>query len=278
MGHAGYLFVLLRYTIPGVYHQQTHITPLYGRYRPDNAESFYILVHLALSPYSGGIYQKVLLSVLLKRRIYRIPGSARYRRYDNSVLSQQPVDKRRFPHVGLAYHGYLDSVLILVSCPFREAFDYSVEKISQIEHVGRGNRYRLAQSQLVKIVKVIRQPGSIHLVDGQYHFLARLHQHGCHLPVGSCYSVFPVRHEKYHVARVHGQLSLFPHLREDDILAVRFDTTRIYQSKMLAGPLGLSVYPVPGNTRSILHDGDPPAYHLIEKCGFSHVRPPYHGH
>ena len=76
-------------------------------------------------------------------------------------------------------------------------------------------------------------------------------------------------------SHVHGDLRLFPHLGQDHILGIRFDSAGVDEAEGPSPPLGFCVDPVPGDPRSIFHNGDSPAYDLIKKSGFSHIRPAY---
>ena len=265
MGDPGDFFILFCDPLLGIDHQQADVAAFDRCHRTEHAEFFNIFIDLALSSYPRRVDEQILLAVFFKRGIDRVSGRPCDRRNDDTVFSQKPVHQRRFPHIWFPDHSNLDGIIFLRSCSFRETVHDLIQKISQIQHVGCGNRDRFPESQLIKIIKIIRQLRFIDLVDSQNDFFARFHQHGSDFPVCCRDPFLAVHHKQDHIGGIHGHFCLVTHLRKDDVLAVRLDTARIDQCKMDPLPLRFRVYPVSRHARCIFHNGNPASYNFIEK-------------
>ena len=88
---------------------------------------------------------------------------------------------------------------------------------------------------------------AVHLIDRKDHRLPAPSQHICHLGIRIHQPLAHIHQENDHIRRVDGNLRLLSHLGENNILALRLNTSRIYYSEMMVQPLYLRIDPVPGN-------------------------------
>ena len=159
----------------------------------------------------------------------------------------------------------------------REAFNYPVEKIADIGHVGCTYRYRFTKSELVEIkYDLIRLRRGIDFIYYKDHFLARTAKKIRDLSVSCCETLFSVHHEADHVGHVHCHDCLISHLRTYGIIRTYFDSSGIDDSEFLAVPLCLGVDPVACNTRHVFDYRTSFTYKPVEECRLSDIRPSYY--
>ena len=272
MGDAGDLLVLFRDSFLRVDHEHAHIAAFDGGDGADDAELFDVFVDFAFAADACGVDQRIRFPVKLEGRIdgvARCPGD---RGNDDPVLPQELVDQGGLPYIRFADHCDLDGIVFVLPGAFRKTADDLVQQIAQIQHVGRGNRNRLAKAQLIKVIEIIGQIRPVDLVDRQDHLLACLHEHLADLTVRRSQAFLAVHHEQDHIGCVDGHLRLLPHLGQDDVLAVRLDAARIDQREMHAAPFGLRVDAVACHSGRVLDDGETLPDNFIKKCGLAYIR------
>ena len=120
----------------------------------------------------------------------------------------------------------------------------------------RRNAHRVAQTQIVKFIKLRRRIARrIHLVDSQHDGLLGLFQHGGHFFVGGGDAGADVGDQHDYAGVVDGDKSLLTHEFQNLIVGSGLDAAGIHHHEGLAAPFGLSVDAIPGDAGRVLHDG-----------------------
>lgn len=101
-------------------------------------------------------------------------------------------------------------------------------------------------------------------------------QHIRHLGIRIYKPLLYIHHEEDNICGINSYLSLFPHLRQDNVTAVRLYSAGIYQGKGPIQPGHIRINTIPGNPGRILYDGDHLSCQSVKKGGFSHVRSSHH--
>ena len=132
----------------------------------------------------------------------------------------------------------------------------------------------ISQAQIIELVDVrIGVSHLVHLVHCQHHGFARLEEHLGHLMIGSSQAGLDIAHKDNDIGVLNGDLRLGPHEGQDLTIGTRLNAAGIHDIEGAVAPLTLGVQPVPGDTGSILYNGQPLAAELIEQHGFAHVGP-----
>ena len=108
-----------------------------------------------------------------------IAGSARNVGNNHSVFAEHSVDKGGFTHIGLADNGNLYCVIILLGfLSSGKIFQNLVKQIARAVTVNRGNGHRVAQAEIVELVKIRRKLAhSVALIYAENNGLLALSQH-----------------------------------------------------------------------------------------------------
>ena len=75
----------------------------------------------------------------------------------------------------------------------------------------------------------------------------------------------------------NGDLSLIPHELQNLVVSPGLDAAGVDEGELPAIPVCLSVNPVPGDARGILHDRKPSADQLVKQHGLAHIRAAHNG-
>ena len=144
--------------------------------------------------------------------------------------------------------------------------------------MNRGYRNRLTvESELVELVKFIGEMSyAVAFVDAGNYRLSALFEHYRDILIRGCESRAHVTHKYDNVGILDSHLCLKFHLREDDVVALGLDSSRIDNAEFFAAPLGLTVDSVTRYTGYVLYYRAALTDKLIEKCAFAHVRASYY--
>ena len=154
---------------------------------------------------------------------------------------------------------------------------HRVQQVAGAVSVHRGDRDRVAQSQIIKLIEFRRNlADAVALVDAQHHRLVALLQHGGNLLVGRGDAGLDVYHQDDDLRALDGHLGLASHLREDDVVRIRLDAAGIDQHDLVAAPLAGRIDAVAGDAGSVLHNREPLADQFIKQGGFADIRPAHH--
>ena len=157
--------------------------------------------------------------------------------------------------------------------------DHLIQHLSQSHAVGGGNGMWISDSQVIKFIHIRHVLiKAVHLVHYKDDRLVRTAQHVSHLGIRIHQPLLHVHHEQDHIRRIDGDLGLLPHLRKDDVRAVRLNSPRIDQGEHPVQPGHIRINPVSRDSGRILHNGNPLSRQRVEKRGLSHIRPSHHGH
>ena len=190
-------------------------------------------------------------------RIHRVPRGSRDIGYDYAVFSHQLVDNGGFADIGLTDDGNSRSVILLfLFCALAEVFNHLVEQLAQTESGSGRNRNRIADAEIIKLVYIVAELlKAVHLIDSQNDRLFGLAQHVCNLGIRVHQALAHIHDEDDDVRSRDGDLRLFSHLGQDDVAAVRLDSARINQGKILVQPRTVGIDSVSCDTGSILNNG-----------------------
>ena len=217
-----------------------------------------VFLNLVLAAKTRCINEYIFSSIVLHDSIHRIPGGSRNIRHDQAVLAEQCVDQRRLPDIRFSDNGDLGPVILhLARLCLRKILQHLVKQIADSRPVRRGNRMRIADSKIVKLVDArLIFDKIVNLVDNQQNTLMASAQHVSNLRVRIDQSLMEIRQEKDDIGRVNRNLGLLPHLGKDDILCIRLYSAGINQCKTSPGPLDICIDAVSGYTGCIFNNRD----------------------
>ena len=217
---------------------------------------FQIFFDTVLAADSCSIDKHILSSVVLHHRIHGISGRSRNIRDDQTVFSEQAVDDGTLTHVGFSDNGDLRSgVLLLRSILCGKPLQDFIQQISDPGPVRSGYRVRIPDPQIVKLIDRSLVPGkAVHLIDNQQNRLMAAPEHVCDLGIRIHKSLFEIRHEEDHIRGIDGDLRLFSHLREDNVICIRLNTAGVNHGEAAVQPFHICIDAVSGDTRGILYD------------------------
>ena len=280
MGNPGNFRILLRHALHGVNDEYGDIRPLHRRHRADNHIAFQFFLNFIFSPKPGRINKHVLFAIVRNLRVYGISGRPGNIRNDQTVFPDQAVDDRGFSHVRFPDDGHLDAVILLfVLRLLSKMGNHLVQKLSETETVCGRYRVRLPDPQIIKLIDVRHIFLEIvHFIDRQNHGFVGTSEHIGHLGIRILQPLFHVHHKDDHIRRIYGNLRLFPHLGQDNVLALRLNAARINQCKIPVKPRDVRVNPVSGDARRVLYDRYIFTSQRVKQGGFSHIRSSHHSH
>ena len=183
---AGDLGVLFGNALGRVDHDDADVRALDRQQRTHDREFLDLLVHLALLADAGGVDEGELAV-----RIVHIGVNAVARRTgdvgdDNALLTQHAVEQAGLADVRLADESHADALVVLLFLVCRR--EVLVSRVEQLTHtvaVQCGNAERLAQTEVVELIKLRRRiTRLVALVDRQHDRLARAQQHGRNVLIG----------------------------------------------------------------------------------------------
>ena len=152
--------------------------------------------------------------------IHRIPGGSGYVGNYHAVLSEEPVDYGRLPHIGAAYYGYAGPVILLISyIGIGKLVNYLIQQLSEAGPALSGYGYGVPHAEAEELIDIILLLlEAVHLIDAEDQGLAALPQHICNMIISVCHSIPDIGQEDYDIRRIYGYLCLFPHLTEYHIV------------------------------------------------------------
>ena len=280
MGNPRYLRILLADAFHRINDQHHDIRPFHRADSPHDHIVLQGFLDLIFPAQACRVYEYIFLSVVDDLRIHGIPGSPGNIRHNEAVFSQQLIDQGRFPHIRLSDNCHPGALILFLFslCPVKVRDDL-LQHIAKSKLIRRGNGMGLPDSQIVELI-YIRHVflETVHLIDHKDYRLAGTPQHVSYLGIRIHQPVLHIYKEHDHIRRLYGDLRLSPHLGQDDISAVRLDSSGINQGKCLVKPGDIRIDPVPGDTRGILDNGYALSRQSIEQGGFPHIRPAHHRH
>ncbi|CCZ60868.1 predicted dithiol-disulfide isomerase involved in polyketide biosynthesis [Hungatella hathewayi CAG:224] len=191
-------------------------------------------------------------------RIHRIPCRSRDIGYDHAVLSHQLIDNGRFADIGLSDDGDSRPVILrFLSGALAEVFDYLIEQLAQTKSGSSGNRNRITDTEIIKLVYIVAELfKAVHLIDSQYDRFLGLAKHVGNLGIRVHQSLAHVHDKDDDIRGRDGNLRLLSHLGQDDVTAVRFDSACVDQGEILVQPRTVGINSVSRHPRCILNNGD----------------------
>ena len=216
----------------------------------------------------------------MHRRIHRIAGSARDVGHDGALFARDAVNQRGFARVGAADHRHTDHIGILFLLRFvRQILEHRIQQIAGAVSVHRGYRDRVAQPQIIELIKVGGQTADVvALVDRQHHRLAAFLQHHRDIRIVGGDTGQQIGHQHDHIRLFDRELRLPPHLGQDHIVRIRLDTAGIRQHKRTSAPFTRRKQPVTGHARRIFYDRQPLPDQFIKQGGLSNIGSPHNRH
>ena len=278
VGVARNLGILFAEAAGGVDHDDADIGAIDGHVGAQHAVALDGLLHLALAADAGGIDKDKFAVLVFHHRVGRVAGGAGDVRDDDRLPARNAVDQRGFARVWPSDDGDGDAVVV-VPVLLREVqmLIHRVQQVAGAVSVHRGDRDRVAQSQIIKLIEFRRNlADAVALVDAQHHRLVALLQHGGNLLVGRGDAGLDVYHQDDDLRALDGHLGLTAHLREDDVVRIRLDAAGIDQHDLVAAPLAGRIDAVAGDAGSVLHNREPLADQFIKQGGFADIRPAHH--
>ena len=132
-----------------------------------------------------------------------------------------------------------DVLVLAVPSPYTRSTSHNmasyVEEGQLIVNVAKGieEKTLLTLSQIIEFIHICHEfLKIIHFIDRQNNRFPGTAQHICHLGIRVHHSLSDVHQEDDNICRIDGDLRLFPHLRQNDILAFRLDTACINQCEI----------------------------------------------
>ena len=267
---AGNLGVLLGDALGRVDHDDADVRTLDREQRAHDRELLDFLVHLALLADAGGVDKGELAARIVHVGVYAVARRAGNVRNDNTLLAQHTVEQAGLADVRLADEGNTDAVgvLFLLVCR-REVLVGCVKQLTYTVAVQSGNAERLAQTEVVELVKFRR---GIARLDSQHERLARAQQHGRNVLVGGGNARAQVGDEDDNIRVRNRRFRLKAHELQDFVIVGRLDAAGVDYGEVAAAPVAVRVQAVTGNTRRVLDDGQALACQTVEKLRFADVR------
>ena len=123
--------------------------------------------------------------------------------------------------------------------------------------MGSRKGYKIIKSEIIEFIKLRRYFAyEVALIDCADNRLACLPEHDRDLFVSCGKTCLDITHEDDDVCRLDGDLGLYPHILQDDIIRLGLDTARVDHDKIPASPGRVCIKPVSGNAGRIVYDGD----------------------
>ena len=182
----GDLGVLLGDALCRVDHDDADVRTLDREQRTHDRELLDLLVHLALFADAGGVDEGKLAVRVVYVSVYAVARRAGNVRDDDALLAQHAVEQAGLADVRLADQSNADTlvVLFLLVCR-REMLVSRVEQLTHAVAVQSGDAERLAQTEIVELIKFRRRIARlVAFVDREHDRLARAQQHGRYVLIG----------------------------------------------------------------------------------------------
>jgi len=248
------------------------------RHGLDHGEFLYRLFHLAAPSHTGGVNDGVFLSAALEVNVNGIARGAWLVECDHTLLTEDGVHQGGFADIRAADDGQFRRMFVtgfLFLFPFclkREILQRELDHLAHVVAMRRGNRQRLAQTQLEKIGSHLGALHSLRLVDQQQNRLAGLAQ----LTGDECVlrraTGAAVNQEQHHVSFIHRLAALPGHLEQDAVLGDRFQPAGIHhQIRSFPYPT-LPIMAVARQPRLVGDQRVAAAREAVEQGGLAHVR------
>ena len=229
MSNTGNLGILFRNAFCCINNNNYHISTFHRCYCTDNTVTFQFFLDFVLSAQSGCIDKYIFFSVPLHFCINGISGRSCNIGYNHTVFTKKLIDNGRLSDIWLSDYSDLRSVILFLFCRrFREQRNHLIQQISKSLLIHRRDREWITNSQIIKFI-YIRQEllMVVNFIYCQYHRLMGTAQHICYLGIRIHQALLHIYHEQNHICGINGDLSLFSHLGQNDVITVRFDTTGI---------------------------------------------------
>ena len=209
------LGILLGHTLLRIDHDKTHVRAVDCHRGTQHAVAFDIVVHLGLFSHTGGIDEDVFALLVFKVGVDGVARRAGDVADDHALGAEDAVRQRRFTDIGLADDGDLDNVVLFVLFLLRrEILQTCVQQIARAVAVDSGNGDGIAETKVVKLVKIRIDPaGGVHLIDRQHDGLAGAQQHICDLLIGGRQAGLDIGEENDDIGMADGDLCLLAHER-----------------------------------------------------------------
>ena len=195
-------------------------------------------------------------------------------RDDDALLAQHAVEQAGLADVRLADQSNADAlvVLFLLVCR-REMLVSRIEQLAHAVAVQSGDAERLAQTEVVELIKLRRRiTRLVALVDSQHERLARAQQHGRNVLIGGSNAGAQVSDQNNDIRMRDRSLRLKAHELQNLVIVRRLNAAGVDDGEITTAPVAVSVQAVAGNARRILNDGKPLARQAVEQLRLADVR------
>ena len=133
--------------------------------------------------------------------------------------------------------------------------DNLIQHVAQPHPVCSGNGMGIPDPQIIEFIDIRHEfIKAVHLIYHQYHRFMGTPQHIRYFGIRIHQSLPYIHHKKDYVCGIYGNLGLLPHLGQDNIAAVRLNTSGIYHGKGTVQPCDIRINTIPGDTRRILNN------------------------
>ena len=113
----------------------------------------------------------------------------------------------------------------------------------------RGNSNRITQAEVIEFIKLRgRFTDRIALIDAEHNRTAASEEHRGNLLVRCHHAGAQVCDKDNHIRRVNGKLGLRAHLRQNHVVCLWLNSSRIHKRKRPAAPFALTVNPISRHT------------------------------
>ncbi len=130
-----------------------------------------------------------------------------------------------------------------------------IKKFSKAQSGSCRNRDRIPDSQIIELIYIIpKLLEAVHLVDSKDDGLFGFPKHVSDLRIRVHKSLTDIHDKDDNICGGNGNLRLLPHLGQNDVAAVRFNTSCINQGKIHIQPGTVCIDPVPGNAWCVLYN------------------------
>ena len=152
-------------------------------------------------------------------------------------------------------------------------FRYFIKHISQSHTVCRRDRNRFSDTKIIKFIDIHHKfLNAIYFINNKDNRLTATSKHICYFCIGINQPLMNICDKDNNISCINCDLSLFSHLRKDDVTAVRLNTACIDHGKCLVQPCHICINSVSCNARCIFYNRNLLTCQRIKQCGFTYIR------
>ena len=156
-------------------------------------------------------------------------------------------------------------------------FRYFIKHISQSHTVCRRDWNRFSDTKIIKFIDIHHKfLNAVYFINNKDNRLTATSKHICYFCIGINQPLMNICDKDNNISCINCDLSLFSHLRKDNITAVRFNTTCINHGKCLIKPCHICINSISCNARCIFYNRNLLTCQRIKQCGFTYIRPAHY--